>query len=77
MLANLGDLRQQAEKVVPWMARSQKRSGGLMPVSESLDSKLQRVIQAHAGCWSASLLSLGLLGQVVPHKRNCVFIGAC
>ncbi|CAK9019204.1 Acyltransferase-like protein At1g54570 [Durusdinium trenchii] len=40
VLANLGDLRQQAEKVVPWMARSQKRSGGLMPVSESLEGGL-------------------------------------
>ena len=38
VLANFGELRKRAEEVVPFMARSQKRSGGLMPVSESLDS---------------------------------------
>lgn len=38
VLANFGELRKRAEDVVPFMARSQKRSGGLMPVSESLES---------------------------------------
>ena len=40
VLANFGELRKRAEDVVPFMARSQKRSGGLMPVSESLESWL-------------------------------------
>ena len=36
VLANVGELRKKAEEVVPFMARSEKPSGGLMPVSESL-----------------------------------------
>lgn len=40
VLANFGELRKKAEDVVPFMARSQKRSGGLMPVSESLEGGL-------------------------------------
>ena len=36
VLASLGDLRRQAEGLLPFMARSEKRRGGLMPVSESL-----------------------------------------
>lgn len=36
VLANVGELRKKAEEVVPFMARSEKRYGGLMPVSESL-----------------------------------------
>lgn len=40
VLANFGELRKRAEDVVPFMARSQKRSGGLMPVSESLEGGL-------------------------------------
>lgn len=40
VLANFGELRKRAEEVVPFMARSEKRSGGLMPVSESLEGGL-------------------------------------
>ena len=40
VLANVGELRKKAEEVVPFMARSEKRSGGLMPVSESLEGGL-------------------------------------
>ena len=40
VLASLGELRQRAEGLLPFMARSEKRrGGGLMPVSESLAAR--------------------------------------
>ena len=37
VLANSRELRSKAEELLPFMARSQPKSGGLMPVSESLE----------------------------------------
>jgi len=38
VLANSRELRSKAEELLPFMARSQPKSGGLMPVSESLEA---------------------------------------
>ena len=77
VLGNSRELRSRAEELLPFMARSQPKSGGLMPVSESLEPWLSKPFRSKRLIFMRARVCVGCrwAHSISGGRHECALLG--